>query len=275
MKQMYIDLHTHIFPNKIAKKAIPKLAGVIKQEPSTDGTYTGLKKSMKEAAIDISVVLPTVTNLNQFDSIIRFADQINEKFYENPSQGILSLAGIHPMADNYAEQLQIIKDHGFAGLKIHPDYQGIFFNDIRCKRIIDKAAQLGLFVITHTGYDPYSPDLVHCSVPMILEVLRDVQPDNLVLAHMGSNLFYTDVENYLLGSDVYLDTAYVISHIPSERLSAMIHKHGADKVLFGSDTPWTTQSEVIRCLNQLDLTEEEFALVSHKNAMKLLHFNNV
>lgn len=270
---MYIDFHTHIFPDKVAEKAIPQLASVIRHEASMDGTYRGLTESMQKASVDISVVLPTVTNLHQFDSIIRFADQINEKFYQNPTKGILSLAGIHPMSESYAEQLRIIKDHGFVGLKLHPDYQGIFFNDIRCKRIIDKAAELGLFVITHTGYDPYSPELVHCSVPMILEVLRDVQPDNLVLAHMGGNLFPADVEHYLLGSDVYLDTSYSIRHLVPERLSSMIHKHGADKVLFGSDAPWTAQNEDVPILNQLALTEEEFELVAHKNARRLLHLD--
>ena len=45
---MYIDFHTHIFPDKIAEKAIPKLASTIQREPSMDGTYSGLKKSMEE-----------------------------------------------------------------------------------------------------------------------------------------------------------------------------------------------------------------------------------
>ncbi len=267
---MFIDSHCHIFPDKIAVKAISKLANLIHIEPSMSGTYTGLQDSMEKGEVDISVVLPPVTDPHQYDSIIRFADQINEEFYKHPTWGIFSLAGIHPDNDNYAEKLKQIKSMGFPGVKIHPDYQDTLFNDIKYKRILDKASELDLYVVTHAGYDPYSPVTVHCTVPMIVEVLDEVAPAKLVLAHMGNNEFYDDVEAQLLGRDVYLDTAYSIQQLPTERLRSMIQRHGADKVLFGTDAPWTRQKKDVEKLTQLGLSDEELALVSHKNALKLL-----
>ncbi len=267
---MFIDIHSHIFPDKVAVKAIPKLAGVIKREPSMDGTYTGLQKSMEDGGVDISVVLPTVTNPHQFDSVIRFADQINEEFYKHPNWGIISLAGIHPDNDNYAEKLKQIKSMGFSGVKIHPDYQGTLFNDIKYKRILNKASELDLFVLTHAGFDVYSPNKIHCTIPMIQEVLDEVAPTKLVLAHMGNNEFYDEVEHGILGRDVYLDTAYTIDNIPPDRLRSMIQKHGAHKVLFGTDAPWTHQKKGVTTLAEMGLSEEELALVSHKNALNLL-----
>lgn len=267
---MFIDIHTHIFPDKVAPKAVAQLADTIHLIPSMDGTYDGLRRSHESAEIDISVVLPVVTAPRQFDSVIRFADQINEKFYKNNKRGILSLAGIHPDSEDYADQLRLIKSHGFAGVKLHPDYQGYTFNDIRYKRILDKASELDLMIIVHTGLDPVSPDKIHCNVSSILDVIKDVAPEKLVLAHMGNNMCYDEVEKYLLGEKVYLDTAYSISNVKKERLLRMIRKHGADKVLFGTDAPWSDQKEDVEILKNLGLTDGEFELVSHKNAWKLL-----
>lgn len=267
---MFIDFHTHIFPDKVAPKAVGKLADLIRQAPSHDGTYDGLRRSAERAGIDISVVLPVVTDPHQFDSILRFADQINEKFYNNSKKGLFSLAGIHPDSEDYVNQLKLIKSHGFAGFKIHPDYQGHFFNDIQYKRILDKASELDLLVVTHTGFDVYSSDKVHCTVAMIMEVLEEVAPSRLVLAHMGNNMFYDDVEANLLGANVYVDTAYSIEHMEPAHMLRLIQKHGAKKVLFASDAPWADQKRSVETLKNLGLTPEKFELVSHKNAMGLL-----
>lgn len=268
---MLIDFHTHIFPDKIAANAISKLAGIVHLKPTSDGTYTSLIKSMEASGIDISVVLPAITSPRQYENVIRYANQINEEFYKHPQYGIFSLAGIHPESDNYTEQLKQIKSLGFPGLKIHPDFQNVLFNDIRYKRILYKASELGLFVITHTGDDPHSP-IIHCTVDMIVEVLDEVAPTNLVLAHMGNNGHYDEVDARLLGRDVYLDTAYSIANMPSQQLCDMIRKHGADKILFGSDIPWTTPAEDVRIFSELGLTPEEYELISHKNALRLLNF---
>lgn len=267
---MFIDFHTHIFPDKVAAKAIPKLSGLINQKPSMDGTYDDLRASMDRAGIDISVVLPVVTAPSQFDSIVRYACDINDRYFKDPSLGIYSLAGIHPHSTEYTEQLTLLKNMGFKGIKLHPDYQGVVFNDIRYKRILDKATELDMVVVTHTGYDPYSPNRVYCTPQMIVEVLDEVKPAKLVLAHMGNNRYYTDVEKLLIGRDVYLDTAYTISTLQPARLLNMIRDHGADKVLFASDAPWSDQAKDVRILKNLGLTDEEFKLLSHQNAQKLL-----
>ena len=59
---MIIDFHTHAFPDKLAPKAMKILSSQSAFEPWTDGTVSGLKKSMDEFGIDISVVLGIATN---------------------------------------------------------------------------------------------------------------------------------------------------------------------------------------------------------------------
>ncbi len=258
-----IDFHSHIFPDHIADRTISYLSGICQMEPFVNGKLEGLLHSMKEAGICRSVILPVVTAPKQFESIHRFAMQ----FLEGE---ILSFGGIHPDQDEYKTRLRWIKDQGFKGIKFHPDYQGVYFNDIRYKRIIAYASELDLIVYTHAGFDPFSPNDIHCTPKMIREVMDEVQPTKLVLAHMGGNEMFDDVEKYLVGRDVYLDTAYVLDKMDPKTMINIIRSHGVDKILFGSDSPWTGQKQYVKLFQDMLLTEEEKQLIGRENAIRLL-----
>lgn len=268
---MIIDFHTHIFPEKIAAKAVAKLAAVVHLEPSINGCAEDLRSSMKKAGVDLSVVLPVVTDVKQFDSIIRFASFINETYEKETEQRLLSFAGVHPEDPDYKEKLKLIKHEGFPGIKLHPHYQGVDFNDIRIKRILYTASELDLPVLTHAGFDPYTPERDYCTPDMIVEVMEEVAPRNLILAHLGSNENYEEAEEKLCGLDLYLDTAYSITRVSKEKLKTIVRKHGADKVLFATDVPWAHQDECVNVLKHSLLTEEEKEQIFCGNARKLLH----
>ena len=270
---MVIDSHTHIFPDPVAQKAIPELAALIKARPAMDGTVNGLLESMENGDIDISIVLPIVTHPHQFDSILRFAVHLNET-YSAGRRRIHSLASVHPLEPAFAEQLRLIRREGFTGIKIHPPYQGVELNDIRYKRIIEKASELGLSVTTHAGFDVYCPHHNYCSVDMILEVLHDVAPPALVAAHLGNNSYYDEVEKKLCGQNLYFDTAYSILHISETQLAGIIRQHGADKVLFATDVPWADQKASVERLRNLPgLSPEEKERLLFRNAASLYHLD--
>lgn len=270
---MVIDSHTHIFPDPVAQKAIPELAALLKARPAMDGTVNGLLESMENGDIDISIVLPIVTHPHQFDSILRFAVHLNET-YSAGRRRIHSLASVHPLEPAFAEQLRLIRREGFTGIKIHPPYQGVELNDIRYKRIIEKASELGLSVTTHAGFDVYCPHHNYCSVDMILEVLHDVAPPALVAAHLGNNSYYDEVEKKLCGQNLYFDTAYSILHISETQLAGIIRQHGADKVLFATDVPWADQKASVERLRNLPgLSPEEKERLLFRNAASLYHLD--
>lgn len=262
---MIIDFHTHMFPDKIAGATIEYLADICQIAPHTDGTYSGLKTETEKSGVDLSVALPIVTNPRQFESINRFACNYQ-------TGNVLSFGSIHPDNEDYKEKLHKLKELGLKGIKLHPDYQEAYFNDIRYKRIISYASELGLIVVVHAGKDPKSPEDVHCTPQMSAEVLREVQPEKLVLAHMGGNLQWTEVEEYLVGKQVYFDTGVVLDQMPEEQFVRMVRNHGTEKILFATDSPWAGQKEYITLLNQMPLTAEEKEKIFSKNARKLLDF---
>ena len=51
----------------------------------------------------------------------------------------------------------------------------------------------------------------------------------------------------------------------------IIEKHGTDKILFGTDTPWHTPDMEMKLLNNLELSGEEMENITHLNAEKLLN----
>ena len=98
---------------------------------------------------------------------------------------VISFGGLHPDSANYREELKTLKNMGFQGIKLHPAYQETMFHDIRYKRIVSYASELGLIITVHGGYDPGYPDCVYCTPQMAAEVIDEVQPEKLVIAHMG------------------------------------------------------------------------------------------
>ena len=268
---MIIDFHTHIFPEKIASKAISQLAETSGIVPAADGTAAGLLSSMERCGIDISVILPVVTSPHQFDSILRFAAQINEKYSRQKDMRLLSLASIHPDCEDIPGKISQIAREGFKGIKLHPHYQAVHFDDIRYLRIMDEAYGHGLFVITHAGYDPVAPDHDYCTPDMILNVLDEIVPYRLILAHMGSNCNYEESYRRLCGLNVYLDTGFSLLDMPSDLFVRMVHKHGADRILFGTDCPWAHQDRFRKHIEDMPgLSQEEKDLILWGNASQLL-----
>ena len=151
-----IDIHTHVFPDAIADKTIVALSERAKSRAYANGKLQGLLESMDRADIDCSVIAPVVTAPKQFDSINKFAYEINEKFTVDMREGLpklVSLGGIHPDCEDYKAKLKQLKSMGFKGIKLHPDYQVVFFDDIRYKRIVSYAIELDMMILVHAGVD--------------------------------------------------------------------------------------------------------------------------
>jgi len=261
---MLIDFHTHCFPEKIAEGAIKKLScasgGLVNY---TDGTVGGLKSSMKKHNVDFSVVLNIATNAHQQKSVNDFASSVNGK------DGIISFGSVYPHSDDALEQLEYIKSLGLKGVKLHPDYQGFRVDDEKMKPIYRKISQLGLITVFHAGFDYGFPPPYGC-MPKNLARALEWFDTPVVAAHWGGNSCGQEVLDCLCGKNVYFDTSFGYGNIPRYFAEKIIEKHSADKILFGTDTPWHTPEQELRLIGTLGLNQEEFDKITHKNAEALL-----
>lgn len=266
---MVIDFHTHIFPDKIAGRTIEKLENVANVKAFTDGREESLVASMEQSGVTLSVVLPVVTRPEQFNTVNDFAAMLNEK-YEDKQHRILSFGGIHPATLDYKRELRVIRDLGLKGIKLHPDYQDTYFDDVKYMRILDYASELGLISIIHAGVDIGYPDNVHCTPERIQRVIDEVAPEKMVLAHYGSFGLWEDVERLIAGQNVYLDTSYIFGFISDEMFLKILEKQGADRVLFATDSPWSGQKESLAYIRNLPIEQNDLQKILEKNAAELL-----
>lgn len=271
---MIIDFHTHVFPEVIAAKTIEKLGLIANIKAKTNGLLNGLKESMQEAGIDYSVILPVVTKPTQFQTVNDYAASINGK------DGIISFGGIHPCTEDYRSELEKIKQLGLPGIKLHPDYQKVHINDQRYLDLITYAVDLGFIISIHAGVDIGMPDIVHCPPHEALQMLQYIEDHakepasaKIVLAHTGGYDQWDAVENLLVGKHVYFDLAYSLGHISDEQLLRIIENHGADRILFATDSPWNGQKEDIKHFLTLHLSQEEKVAILGGNAANLLNLN--
>lgn len=280
---MIIDIHTHVFPESIAEKALYKLAMVSCINPSTKGTQAALIESMQKNHVDYSVTLPTVTNP---EKLVKINDQVIENLSTDFENGIIGFGGMHPDYNDISGECKRLKNAGVKGIKIHPAYQKRDFDDPYMMKLMDAASNEGLVILTHAGIDIGLYEHNYCSVKQILHVMDTVHPQKLILAHMGNWALWEEVEKDLAGAEVYLDTAFSIGKIkafpgatPTPNHEAFLSdqdfvrlckKHGINKILFGTDSPWQDQGYFIDLISNMDFTSEEKDKIFYQNASKLL-----
>lgn len=261
---MLIDFHTHVFPDKIAQRAVEKLSfvsGGLKYH--TDGTADGLKKSMSEGNVDISVVLSIATNASQQKNVNDFAASINNE------KDIFAFGSVFPDSEDALDELDRIKSLGLKGVKLHPDYQGFSVDDEKMKPIYKKISSLGLVTVFHAGFD-YGFAPPYGATPEKLAKALSWFSSPVVAAHWGGVSCGDGVLKMLCGRDVYFDTSFGYGNMPKYYAEKIVEKHTPDRILFGTDTPWHTAAMEMRLLSTLGLSDDDMEKIKNKNAKLLL-----
>ncbi len=270
-----IDFHTHCFPDALAPRAMAQLtanASACGYTPHTDGTVDGLLASMARGGITRSVVCNIATNARQMPKVNDFAMELARRY---PS--LISLGSLHPSVPQAELETELARlaAAGLPGIKIHPDYVGVTIHDPAYDPILSLCEARGLFVITHAGFDPVSPDKLHCTPDMVLAVMRAHPHLKLVVAHTGGFDCETEVLEKLCGTKVFIDTslsAVRASRDPAyeTRCAAILRAHDPDRLLFATDTPWSTPTAELAFIRRVGLSTEIEEKILHENAERLI-----
>ena len=266
---MIIDFHAHIFPDELAEKAIYTLTSNIDNlyMPVHDGTLGGLLKNMDEWNIDISVIQPVITKQSHFK-------KINEWSAGICSDRVISFGGIFPHTDDYKTDIDFVAGLGLKGLKFHAQYQDFILDDNYMLKIYDYALNKGLIILHHAGFDPAYPPPFNSSPQQFARVAKEMRGGIIIAAHLGGHAQWDDVEKYLAGSAIYLDTSMGFEYFPHEQFLRIMKKHGSDKILFGSDSPWSNAKREVEHLNALplsEISESDKHAVLYGNAKRILN----
>ena len=259
---MLIDFHTHIYPDKIAAQFVPATIKHVGLPYVAAGNVDDAKVKMKEWGVDKSVVLHIATNPEKHAKVNDFAFSISDG-------ELISFCSVHPLAKDAAEELDRIKAAGIIGIKLHPEYQGYFITDQRVYPIYERISGLGFITVFHAGID-IGFDTLMAPVDAIAKLVKDFPRMKIVLAHMGGYRLWDEVMDSIAGSHVYLDTAFIARAMPKNMAEALINKHGAEKILFGSDCPWMGVPEIFKYVDSLNISAKEKDLIFCDNAQRIL-----
>ena len=262
---MIVDIHTHCFPDELAPRAIAVLSECSDVPAHTDGTCAGLSASMSRAGVDRSAIMPIATKPSQARSINKWAASVNEQYPD-----LICFGTLHPKQEDLQEEMGRLVADRIPGVKFHPDYQDFFVDEPGLMPMYRALADAGLIVLFHAGVDIGLPPPVHCTPDRLAGVLDAVPGLTVVAAHMGGYECWDDVERYLVGRDLYFDTSYSLADLGSERMVSLMRAHGVERILFGTDSPWTDQAAEIEGIRGLSLTEDEISAVLGGNAECLL-----
>lgn len=256
-----IDCHCHIYPEKIASRAVQSVGAFYGRDMHSDtGTAEGLLDACKGTPIKRFIVHSVATRADQVRSINDF---IADECAAHPEfTGFMTL---HQDTEDIEEEIACAVSCGLRGIKLHPDTQRVNMDDPRLMRIYE-TAEGRLPIIMHTG--DYRYDFSH---PRRMKRVLETFP-NLVVdaAHFGGwSIFDLGLE-YLEDARCYVDISSSMEFLGMRRTVELCRAYGCDRVMFGSDFPmWQPKDELDRFLNA-GFTDSELEMMLSGNAQRFL-----
>lgn len=256
-----IDFHTHIYPEKIAAKAVSSVADFYTIPIIMDGTPQTLIESGKQCGIGHFVVFSAAIDAEKVTII---NDYIAGECKAHPE--FTGFGTLHPDFKNPQGEIERMMSLGLRGVKFHPDMQKFNIDD---KRMFDTYSMIearGLPVIFHTG--DYRFPFSH---PARLATVLDNFPKLFAIAaHFGGWTLFDVAYDCLKNKQCYFDLSSSIPLLGTRRARELIRAYGAERILFGTDYPMWEPSECVREFMEIELTDNERELILSKNALSIL-----
>lgn len=257
MIRKIVDMHAHAFDEKIALKATENLVRYYGDDAVSDGRLIHLLKSAEENNIDRLVLCATATKPTQVQLINNYVSGLI-------NNNIIGLGTLHPDYEDISGEITRIKEMGLSGIKLHPIFQGFNTDEEKAFKMYECIGS-DFPVLIHVG--DINSD---ATTPERLSKVMDAFPEiTFIAAHLGGYGEWETAEKFLYGKNIYFDTSSSVRFLKPEESKRLIRKHGADKILFGTDYPLSSHKSEIDCLLKLNLTDEEYENIFWKNAYKL------
>lgn len=261
-----IDAHCHIYPDKIAARAVAGTSNFYGVVFANDGTVSQLLERGRKAGIDHYIVQSVATTPKQVESINEF---IAKTVSENESM-MTGLGTLHPDCEDMRQQVEKIKSLGLKGVKLHPDIQAFKIDDYRCLKIYELCEKENLPILMHTGDSRYDFSNPNRLVP-ILEIYTSLV---VIGAHLGGYSLWEEAAEKLKNfPNFYVDCSSSMPFIGADRVKKIIESYSADRVLFGTDYPmWDLQKEM-KSFFEMEFSREDRDKILSKNAQKIYMTN--
>jgi uncharacterized protein len=246
---MIIDAHCHVWPDHIAPQILAtRPAGL---DPKHDGTLAGLRRTMDAAGIDHAMCLGIA-------GVAKNVERTNEFIAAVPRDRFTPFGTVHPQLSVEAN-LKSLQDNGIRGVKLHPLFQDLSLADPRVIDILHGLAENDITVITHAGAGA-TAEANDRGTPANVRFALDSVPElRLIACHFGGYHLLDGAEEQVVGTRAYLETSWPprLADLDKGRIRSIIRRHGADRVIFGSDWPMADPGVEIQAVRELGLEPHE------------------
>ena len=256
------DAHCHIYPEKIADRAVAGTDTFYGTAAKCRGTTDDLIKIGAEAGIDRFIVQSVATTPKQVKSINEFIAESVEKY---PTL-LTGLGTLHPDSEDIAGDIAHLKSLGLRGVKLHPDIQRFKLDDYRCLKIYELCERERLPILMHTGDSRYDYSNPNRLIP-IMQIYTGL---TVVGAHFGGWSIWEQASKQLCGiPNLYVDCSSSLPYLKPKTAVEIIRRYGADRVMFGTDYPMWDPRDEVKSFMELELTDEERRKVLFENSERI------
>ena len=261
---MIVDCHTHIWqsPDQLGQfESGSGAARARKRQPRVSAersAWRGLPAADPEhhwaqsGTVDKSIVLGFKSRYLHAEIPNLFVSEYVRKF----PMKLIGFAGIDPTEDGAVDEVHTAKNElRLQGLTVSPPNQDFHPADSRAMDVYAAAEQLGMPILFHPSGQFSERSKLEFGRPYLLdEVARTFPKLRIVIAQMGQP--WIDETIIMLGkhANVFADVSGLLSRTwQAYNALVSVHQHGViDKLLFGSDFPYTSATECIEALYSIN-----------------------
>ena len=263
---MKIDVHTHLMPDRIAERALQAMAQMFPWKVPYKNTVAAIKAHMQEAGTDKSIVLGMAMEA-------RHVRPANDWLISIADAQLVPFGAIHPDYPDKVGEIRRLRAAGIKGIKLHPMVNQFYIDDPKMFPMYEEIGDT-MVILTHAGkLHTDREETLYAAPQRILNVLHRFPKLRIIAAHLGGFYMLDEAERTLVGHPhIYIDTTWPpsVGEVGAEVLTKIIRKHGADKVVFGTDFCLVSQKEDGAVIERLPISTAEQERILGDNARELI-----
>lgn len=261
------DIHTHIYPDAIAKRAVAALGKFYDFVPQGDGTFNDMTENDRRDGVCGFLIFSVATNAHQVHKVNECLAAVAEKAREDGFEAE-AFGGLHQDCADMEGEINYALSLGLKGIKIHPDIQGVDIDDPLLFPLYELSQ--GKFPIYfHMGDD--RPQYRFSEPKKLHKVLGLFPKMTVVAAHLGGYKADEEALTYLCGDErVMYDTSSALWWLSTERAEYLINRYGHERVMFGTDYPVMYPPDEIARFMKIKMTDAQREDIFYNNAKRFL-----
>ena len=282
-KYVVVDGHTHTYPtNEKAKRILDSFTTLYKMEPTHvgKGTIEEVVSNMDRDCIDYTILA------NFAPAKIIHQNNLWTIEMSKRNTRLIPLISVHPeMEGNILTHLKQYILLGAKGIKIHSSAQGFLPNDDKLQSIYEYCNEISFPILFHCGITSEVRLNNYSDLEMLMWVIEKYRNIPIILGHMAEGKaddvlwLSKEYKNILFDTSIAISGLLCIKRVhdncwqDDEVVIDIIHRIGANRIIYGSDYPFGSPIHDIRRFFNMSLTDKEKGMILGGNASRIFNIN--